>query len=96
MDIHVVYTRYIHPVARDIHGISMDIHGYARDIDEDGIILVVYMGYTRNIPCIYMKSGFQMYPWVTTYMVITLGYTTQANTMIPGIMIYHEITGMMK
>ena len=40
----------------DIHGISMDIHGYPRDIDQDGI----YMGYTWNIPCIYMKSGFQM------------------------------------
>jgi hypothetical protein len=42
----------------DIHGISMDImiHGYPRDIDEDGI----YIWYTRNIPCIYMKLGFQM------------------------------------
>ncbi len=40
----------------DIHGISMDIHGYPRDIDQDGI----YMGYPWNIPCIYMKSGFQM------------------------------------
>ena len=34
----------------------MDIHGYPRDIDQDGI----YMGYTWNIPCIYIKSGFQM------------------------------------
>jgi hypothetical protein len=40
----------------DIPGISMNIHGYPRDIDEDGI----YMGYTWNIPCIYIKSGFQM------------------------------------
>jgi hypothetical protein len=46
MDIHHVY----------IPRISMDIHGYPRDIDQDGI----YMGYTWNIPCIYMKSGFQM------------------------------------
>ncbi len=65
----MVYTWYIHDeytwismyipgisTPLDIHGISMDIHGYPRDIDEDGI----YMGYTRNIPCIYMKSGFQM------------------------------------
>jgi hypothetical protein len=40
----------------DIHGISMDMHGYPRDIDQDG----KYMGYTWKIPCIYMKSGFQM------------------------------------
>jgi hypothetical protein len=40
----------------DIPCISMNIHGYPRDIDKDGI----YMGYTWNIPCIYMKSGFQM------------------------------------
>ncbi len=40
----------------DIPGISMDIHGYPRDIDQD----CIYMGYTWNIPCIYMKSGFQM------------------------------------
>jgi hypothetical protein len=40
----------------DIDGISMNIHGYPRDIDQDGI----YMGYTWNIPCIYIKSGFQM------------------------------------
>ncbi len=40
----------------DIHGISMDIHCYPMDIDQDGI----YMGYTWNIPCIYIKSGFQM------------------------------------
>jgi len=68
MYIHV-YTWYIHDgytwismyipgisTPLDIPGISMDIHGYPRDIDQDGI----YMGYTWNIPCIYMKSGFQM------------------------------------
>jgi hypothetical protein len=52
MDIHV-YTTYIHPVGYP--WISMDIHGYPMNIDQDGI----YMGYTWNIPCIYMKSGFQ-------------------------------------
>ncbi len=40
----------------DIHGISMDIQVYPMDIDQDGI----YMRYTWNIPCIYLKSGFQM------------------------------------
>jgi hypothetical protein len=53
---HVYPPRWIYMVY-----ISMDIlvHlGYPRDIDQDGI----YMGYTWNIPCIYMKSGFQMRP----------------------------------
>jgi hypothetical protein len=34
------------------------IYRYPRDIDQDGI----YMEYTWNIPGIYMKLGFQMYP----------------------------------
>jgi hypothetical protein len=40
----------------DIHGISKDIPCISMDIVED----YIYMVYTRHIPGIYRKSGFQM------------------------------------
>ena len=56
LDIHGIST------TMDIHGISKDIpciyHTYTRHImmDED----TIWMVYTRHIPGIYQKSGFQM------------------------------------
>ena len=69
MDIPCIYFVDIPCISLDIHGISTikDIHGISKDIpciyhtytihmDEDTICMV----YTRHIPGIYQKSGFQM------------------------------------
>jgi hypothetical protein len=57
MDIHGI-SKDIPCISRllDIHGISKDIPCISMDIVEDYICLV----YTRHIPGIYRKSGFQM------------------------------------
>ena len=71
MDIPCIYFVDIPCISLDIHGIStqatMDIHGISKDIpciyhtytihmDEDTICML----YTRHIPGIYQKLGFQM------------------------------------
>ena len=57
MDIHGI-SKDIPCISRllNIHGISKDIPCISMDIVEDYICLV----YTRHIPGIYRKSGFQM------------------------------------
>jgi hypothetical protein len=67
MDIPWIYLMDIHGISKDIPCISrlLDIHGISKDIpciSMDIVEVYIYMVYTRHIPGIYRKSGFQMSP----------------------------------
>ena len=83
MDVPCIYFVDIPCISLDIHGISTikDMYGISKDIpciyhtytihmDQD----TIWMVYTRHIPGIYQKSGFQMYFIITTKCISLLFY----------------------